>query len=228
MGLDWNPIGKPQPGCEQEFERLFHILTGKPKPTISIFQRLKQAFTRPDIEQAKQRFEAIQITPYQTIQAPRVGFDAIATQWARDRFAEHPPPGKTLDDFLESLHGYHVVPLSPPSDGLPVYSNGPAGYVESFSFRAQWLVIECPDILGKQTLKQCYESGLAPELADLGRTLRHIATAYSTTHSVAQAAEVRDIAAPEGSPAFKAHLLFSAAKWCEWWSSRGHGFEAYF
>lgn len=228
MGLDWNPIAKPQPGCEDEFEGLFRLLTGKPDPTVSAFQRIKHALVKPNIEQAKKRFEAIQITPFETIQAPRVGFDSVATQWARDRFEEHPPPGKTLEEFLKSMHGYYVVPLSPASDGLPIYTNGPAGYVECFSFRAQWLTIECEDILGKNTLERCYENCLAPGLAALGKDLREIATSYSSTHSVEHVADVRDFEVSEGSSELKAHILFSAARWCEWWSTRGHGLEAYF
>jgi hypothetical protein len=228
MGLDWNPIGKPKPGHEAEFEQLFRLLSGKPLPADSLFQRVKQALVKPDTKKAQERFIQIQIEPFETIQAPRVGFDAVADAWARKRYDDNPPAGKTLAQFLESMHGYYVVSLSPPCEGLPVYSNGPAGYVEYFSFRAQWLTVECKDILGNDLLEQCYESCLAPGFASLGRRLRHVATTYSSDNGVAYVEHQRDLEAQEGSPELKAHVLFAATKWCEWWSSRGHGLEAYF
>jgi hypothetical protein len=30
MGLDWNPIGKPKPGHEAEYEKLFNLLNNNP------------------------------------------------------------------------------------------------------------------------------------------------------------------------------------------------------
>ena len=45
-----------------------------------------------------------------------------------------------MDEWVESLEGMYVVPLVAPCDGVPRYSNGTvAGYVEPFSFRAQFL-----------------------------------------------------------------------------------------
>jgi hypothetical protein len=41
MGLDMRPMGKPRPGCEQEFEHLFAILSGKKKESLSVFDALK-------------------------------------------------------------------------------------------------------------------------------------------------------------------------------------------
>lgn len=27
MGIDWNPIGKPCPGCEEEYEKLYYLIS---------------------------------------------------------------------------------------------------------------------------------------------------------------------------------------------------------
>ncbi len=227
MGLDWNPIGRPKPGHEEEFERLFKLLTDSPVAG-GWRDRLKRLFQRVDRQALTERWHEIQISPFVTLQAPRVGVDAVADQWAQARYDEHPPEGKTRAQFLNELSAYYVVALAPPCDGIPYYSNGAAGYVEPFSFRAQFLVNECEDMIGNVLIEKCYQSCLASGLAALGAELRACAVEYASTHGVARVEALRGLDAQEGSPESKAHILFSAAKWCEYWSGRGHGLEAYF
>jgi hypothetical protein len=51
----------------------------------------------------------------------------------------------------------------PPCDGLPRYTNGsPGGYVERYSFRAQFLQ-DCEEELGDDLLATAYESKLPDE-----------------------------------------------------------------
>ncbi|NQD37738.1 hypothetical protein HPT27_11940 [Permianibacter sp. IMCC34836] len=227
MGLDWNPIGKPKPGHEKEFERLFNLLGDKPVST-SLRDRIAGIFRRFDREAATERFFEIQISPFITLGAPQVGIDKRADEWAKDRYRESPPESKSETQFLEELEGYYVAAIAPECDGLPFYSNGSLGYVEPYSFRAQFLTIDCEDILGSELIERCYTSCLAAELASLGAELRAVANSYATKHEVSHVAEIRTIEAPDDSPESKAHIMFSAAKWCEYWSSRGHGLEAYF
>ncbi len=227
MGLDWNPIGKPKPEHEEEFEQLFKLL-GDSTASMTWRERIKRLLRGVDREAAKQRWFEIQISPFETLNAPRVGMDPKADEWARRQFRENAKAGETEEKFLEELRGHYVLALAPPCDGLPLYSNGSAGYVELFSFRAQFIANDCKEIVGDALLEKCYRSSLAPGLASLGGELKACAGNYALAHGVSHVADKRDIEAGEDSPDRKAHILFSAARWCEYWSSRGHGLEAYF
>ncbi len=227
MGLDWNPIGKSQAGHEEEFEKLFNLLGDNPVAG-SLLGKFRQLFHRFDRDEATKRWFEIQISPFVTVQAPQVGIDPRADEWAKARYRENPPEDKTEVQFLEELKGYYVVALAPQCDGIPYYSNGSAGYVELYSFRAEFITNDCKDIVGKELLEKCYHSCLAPGLASLGTELRACANNFASKHDVSHVESVRELDAPEGSPESKAHILFAAAKWCEYWSSRGHGLEAYF
>jgi hypothetical protein len=228
MGLDWNPIGKPQAGHEEEFEKLFNLLHDNPIATDSLLSKFKQLFHRFDRNVATKRWFEIQISPLVTVQAPQVGIDPIADEWAKARYQEQVPKGKSEVQFLEDLKGYYVVALAPQCNGIPYYTNGSAGYVELYSFRAQFITSECKDIIGEELLEKCYHSCLASGLASLGTELRVCVNNYASKHDVIYTESVRELDAPEGSPELKAHILFAAAKWCEYWSIRGHGLEAYY
>ena len=49
MGLDWNPIGKPKPGHEDESEKLFYML-GDSTVSTGWFANFKKLFSRFDRE----------------------------------------------------------------------------------------------------------------------------------------------------------------------------------
>lgn len=225
MGLDWNPIGKPKPGHEAEFERLFHQVAELPVDP-GFFTRLRLKFRGIDAESIRQRWFDIQISPFDTLDAPIVGVHPQADAWARERWREQTAP--TMDEaaFLRSLDGYHVLQLVPRCDGLPWYSNGGLGTVELFSFRAQALH-DCEDILDPALLARCHDNALAPGLARLAADLRAAADRYAAIEDVGDVADRYYADLPAGSPASKAHILYSAARWGEFWSSRGHGLEAY-
>lgn len=227
MGLDWNPLGKPQPGFENEYATLFNLLTGK-SSDHSWRGKLKNIFQRVDREAANQRWFEIQISPYITLGAPQVGVDASADEWARSRYQEQNVVDKSVEEFLAELKGYYVADLAPPCDGVPFYSNGSAGYVEPYSFRAQFIVTDCKDIISPELLERCYTSCLAEGLSALGTQLHTAAVAYAQQWDLFHVESLRELDVQEGSPESNAHILFSAAKWCRYWSSRGHGLEAYF
>jgi len=225
MGLDWNPLGKPKPGFEQEFEKVFKLL-GELPVNVGWFEKLRRRLKGVDRDAVDRRWLEIQITPYETLQAPQVGISDAATEWVLLRFAEMEDPKPSKDEFLREMNGYYVLDLVPKCDGLPWYSNGGMGYVEKFSFRAQFLC-DCEHIIGANTLEKCYVSCLAPGLHQLGHELRASALSYSEREGVAH---VEHIDQPEFEPETaesNAHILFSAARWCEYWSSRGHGLDAY-
>lgn len=125
MGLDWNPGNKPKPGFETEYAQLARAIG---------------AATEADQESMREKFFAISISAYETLQAPRVGFDARADEWARARYRDNPTAAMSPEEFAAKLRGFYVVDLVPECDGIPPYSNGSTGGdVEPFSFRGQFL-----------------------------------------------------------------------------------------
>ena len=148
MGLDWNPGNRPKAGHEAEFEKLFWRLTSG---------RCRGR------EKSVRRFHEISVSPFDTLCAPRVGSDVRATRWAKAEYARL-QPDVSEEQWLAGLNGFYVLTLVAPCDGLPRYSNGrPGGYVEPFSFRAQFLR-HCLDVIGTELFDQAYEPMLSREL----------------------------------------------------------------
>ena len=227
MGLDWNPLAQRQSaGHEAEFDRLYRVLVDLPEDVGWIEKKLRR-WRGIDRDALDRRWREIQITPYETLQAPRVGADPAADVWAISHYSGLPEPKQSEGEFLRKMAGYYVLQLVPRCDGLPWYTNGPAGYVEPFSFRAQFLG-DCQHIIGPATLERCYENAPAAGLASLGQTLKECAKSYSVSAGVAHVEEIDEPQFEFGTPESNVHILFSAARWCEYWSSRGHGLEAYF
>ncbi len=206
MGLDWNPIGKPKSGAEEEFASLFQQLGELPvKP--GLFERFRKRWHGIDREALKSRWEEIQITPYETVGAPQVGASAEADTWARQRYNEMPAPRPTEEEFWQNMRGYYVLQLAPPCDGFPYYSNWTAGYVERFSFRAQFL-LDCEDIIDEHTLEKCYLSCLAPGLVTLGQELRACVTSYAQPRNLEQIEFADADNFQLGSPESNTHILY--------------------
>ena len=225
MGLDWNPIGRPKPGSEGEFDDLFRLLTSPEKPTLTALL-LGAGSLRRRREQMRQRFLALQITPYETLAAPRVGSDDAADRWVQDQFARRKDQSLSQAAFMRLMQGYYVLDLLPPCDGLPVYSNsGLNGGAERYSFRAQFLR-DCREILGKALLEEAYRHHRAVELVGFGRKLERCATDFAQRNGVAAILDERQPPAETEGPAAKAHILIAAARWCLFWGEGGHGMEA--
>jgi hypothetical protein len=79
MGLDWNPMGRPKPGAEQEFARLFRQIESTPEDRR---------------EPLVKRFQQITQPPFETLGAPRVGSDPKADDWLRERLSASGHPEK--------------------------------------------------------------------------------------------------------------------------------------
>lgn len=208
MGLDWNPGNRPKAGFEAEFERLFHALQGP----ATWWRKRKE-----------RRFFEISISAFETLAAPRVGKDEAATNWALERYREGPREVSEAE-WLAKLDGFYVVDLLRPCDGIPRYSNGtPGGYVEPFSFRAQFLV-DCEYILGGELLESCYLSKLPSEFRAHGEALESKFESFVSERGIdPESLESED---PE-SPLWHADVVRSAAKWCSFWANRGHVLDAY-
>jgi hypothetical protein len=225
VGLDWNPGNKAKPGFEAEFAEVFQAICA-----IEPGER-RDALLR--------RYREISITAFETLGAPVVGRDPEADAWARrlriDLGREEPE-----EAFLAEFAGFAVLPLVPPCDGLPCYTNGsPGGYVEAYAFRGQWLR-DCEEEIGEELLAAAYESKLPGELLVYGQELLAKAEGLARQHNLDplklvirdQFPTLEEIAA-EGYTAVplsvehKLDVIHSAGRWCVFWAQRGHILDAY-
>ena len=210
MGLDWNPGPKARPSSEDEFRRLWCRLQSKWCWNRSA--KLK-------------RFEEITITAFETLDAPRVGSDQQANEWARKAFTARADKSVSEEDFIEQIKDFYVLDLVPPCDGLPPYTNGYAGgYVERYAFRGQFL-IDCHEIIGRDLLEQAYHSKLPDDTARYADALLGRAAAFATENSI-DASNSFPADDPD-SIEYRLDVVLSAGRWCRFWSERGHWLEAY-
>jgi hypothetical protein len=211
MGLDWNPGPKAKPGQKTEFDLLWRQLHGK----WCWWRKAKI-----------KRFEAITVTPFDTLAVPTVGIDNIATQWAIQKYPARTNKALSEEQFLESLKGFRVLELVPSCDGLPRYTNGiPGSYIEAFSFRAQWL-ISCADILNDELLEKAYQSMLPEDTVIYGQRLIELATNFASEKKINLSQNF--LSEDPESTEYQLDVIQSAGRWCVFWGERGHWLEAYF
>lgn len=200
MGLDWEPLARPRPEHAAEFETLLSHLqaTGD--------------------ESVLDRMNAISIPPYETLGAPRIGIDDAADEWLRTRVSD--------DDFYEmcmKMHGYYVLDLLLPCDGFPVYARSPTWpKLDRCTFRGALLADVRDDLGGLYDEADLYKS--ADELEDYGERIMARARRLAREH------RIMDVEIVTGLPSYeprsieaRAHIMFAAARWCLYWSRRGHG-----
>ncbi len=232
MGLDWNPGNKPKPGFQAEFRKLVIALAGDklgPQDRPSFVNSLRDNFfqsirLRPSNEKLLRRYNEISMSAFETLNAPRVGFDSRADEWAREIHSKQKIT-TPLDEWMTKMQGYYVVALVAPCDGIPCYSNGiVANYVERFSFRAQFLT-SCLPVIDNDLLQEAYVLKFVPDLLAYARRLRSAADVFAYSN---------DIAIPKDAPAdpdtieSHLHVVDAAARWCQFWADRGHFLEPYF
>src|SRR5437870_2201662 len=100
MGLDWLPGPKPQKGFEDEFLKLWRRFQGEDDKS-ELLAELKK---RPGLT----------VSPYETLRAPRVGFDSRANEWARQAFPMRADKSLSEEAFMQHLNGSYVLDLVPP------------------------------------------------------------------------------------------------------------------
>jgi hypothetical protein len=237
MGLDWKPPAKPKSGHEAEFETLWRQLNeaaGILRPTAAqgFWSGLFRSTPKFDQDAAIARFQEITVPPYENLGAPVVGHDAEADAWVLSRHANgslNLPEGSTTAQTLADFQGFHVLDLLPECDGFPVYTHADMyDGVDQTSFRGKFLE-SCTQVIGKDLLKRAWEPILARDLADYGGALRACADQFAIKSGNSKvignwAFEWKD----EGDLASQLHVVDQAARWCLFWSMRGHGLEPYF
>jgi hypothetical protein len=211
MGLDWNPGPKAKPGCETEFEKLWHDL-----------QR-KSCLNRPV---KVRRFGEITRTAFDTLNAPTVGTDPQATEWAHRQFERRINKALTEEQFVGAMNGFRVLELAPKCDGLPRYTNGsPGGYVEAYAFRGQFLR-DCTEIIGEQLVDSAWGSKPPLETITYGHELLARTGTFAATHGI-DLGTVQTANDPD-STGFHLDVVNAAGRWCVFWGQLGHWLEAYF
>lgn len=212
MGLVWRPLNKPKEGKEEEFKKLFTALNSK------------QAI-EAGVEELLGKFLRISTAPYETLNAPMVGRDREATQWAKSKFELRPDKALPLEAFMAAMENFYVIELLERHDGIPVYVGGAD---EPHVFGATFLK-DCEVVAGEEILDEAYTSKLAEDAFDYGTRLMEKADVYAKENNLEY---LKDVIMPpdedEETPISKTHIVYSAAKWLLWWSSRGHGYEANF
>jgi hypothetical protein len=229
MGLDWNPMNRPLPGAETEFLRVFRQLEGHEAPERGLLGRLflGRGLTKGERARLTARFQALTEPPYTVLGAPRVGIDAAADAWLREQLTAQ---GKDADFEVarEKMRGYYVLALAPACDGFPRYTPRGAYGLERYSFRGQFLE-DVAGIIGEPLHAQAYEAMLASELAEYADALEAATLPYARQHGLEHLAHARSEETFElGAPASNADILFSAIRWCRFWSQRGFGLAPWF
>jgi len=208
MGLDWNPANKAKDGYEEEFKKIAKKLT---KGVLWGQKKLEN------------RFDEISVPAFESLDAPTIGKDEEALKWLRDQY-DASEKEVSFEEVLNQYQGYKVFQLVLDCPGVPFYSNGPFGYVESYSFRGQFLN-DCEEIIGKKLLEEAYEYHTAEELIAYGKELLNKAERYAKEHNRTIPKEP-----PEDDESIEAllHIVKSAGEWAVFWGEKGHGLEAYF
>jgi hypothetical protein len=228
MGLDWNPLARPRAGKEAEFDRLFSLLNGKEPLYLTVFSAFF-GISSPKRKREKRlgMFREISESPFETLGAPRVGFDAPADDWLRAKLEAKGRAGD-FENARRQMRGFFVLDLLPPCDGFPLYTNYPHYEgLDRYSFRAQFLN-DCREVIGSELHERAWERMRARELAAYADELEAKVRPWAERQGVA---DVEHVTEPpdlsEDAPASKAHVLFSAIRWCRFWAARGHGLDTW-
>jgi len=209
VGLDWNPMARPKRGHEKEFARLFRAL---------------EKYEPKEDDAKLARFREISNAPFETLGAPRVGIDRAANAWLASRVKDK----RKLAKVKASMKGYYVLDLLPECDGFPRYTNyGAYDGIDRYSFRAQFLN-DVEMVLGDRLMTLAYKHMLADELARYGKAILGKARAFAKREGVTRVEKLREVDYDEESAESRAHIMFAAARWCLYWSKRGHGLEPYY
>lgn len=223
MGLDMRPMGKPKPGFEERFIKIFEMLIKNNFPKPSFFDKLK-GIKYPTKDELLQEWLENQIQTYETIKAPRVGRDKEAYDWIIDKYHElnEKPP---LDQFLNDFEGYYVIELAKEQDGVPVYISLEQ---DANVFRGEFLR-DCEDILGEDLMNEAWNTKMANETLEYGNSIMEIADKLAKQHNLEYLKSQRNPPdTDEDTLESKLHILFSLAKWLIFYGKNGHGYEADF
>lgn len=159
---------------------------------------------------------SLTISPFEHMQAPRVGFHTQATEFAEKIYRDTPhlQDRMTLEDYLKQSHGNYVVELAPNQEGVASIS-GIA--VSSTSFRGK-AVSYIPWL--DSSLKDRAYTDMEPDvLYEYGCDLSRAAEEHS--------AEVGEVW-PGSDLEDDLKILKDASSWCIYWAEAGYSMVAWY
>ncbi|WP_031530221.1 hypothetical protein [Dyadobacter crusticola] len=223
MGLDMRPLGKPKPGFEQRFAKLFFSIRQNEVSKPTFIDRLigKKHMTK---DKLLEEWFSIQIPAYETIKAPKVGRDKEADEWIRHKNLEADNP-ISENELIKQYEGFYVIELAVEQDGVPVYISPQQ---DANVFRGQFLS-DCEDLIGEDLVNEAWTTKLADATLDYGNRLLVIADKIADENNLRY---IKDQRLPpdvdEDTIESKLHIVYSLAKWLIFYGKNGHGYEADF
>ncbi|AUP77667.1 hypothetical protein [Flavivirga eckloniae] len=228
MGLDLTPLPKPKLGYEDRFKEIFNILKdmqdedySKSPSIIELFIKKKYRLQRKLLREWHQN----SISSFDTIKAPRVGYDDEADNWF---LKSNKTDNEKLSDktLIKKNKGFYVIELAKEIEGVPIGKYcARAGYRNGF--RGEYLR-NCEDLIG-DLVYGIYGSSLAEGTLEYGYKLINKADEIAKKHDLIYLKKQRE--APDewsGHIKSRLHLIYSLANWLIFYGKNGHGYEADF
>jgi len=243
MGLDWCVRDKVNAGmdasvkfAEAHLKKVNSEITEEwakyadkalqenPEVSTHIFPNpVDDAFRKTDIfkelDKKRSHWESVRepnvTSPMETLGAPRVGYDDIATEYAKKQYGESEKLRElfpTIEQFLEDRKGFYVPQLVS-SDGIATVTGIFTG---AESFRGKEIAnMACLHEMGFD--EDCYADRNADELYELGVSLDKAADHYEANCEQVTA-EIKE----------ELKIIRDAANWCRFWGERGHGMYTWY
>ncbi len=217
MGLDLLVEGRAKPGHEDEWRRM-----------------VERSFAREELTAAEtERFQEVSIADDETLDAPRIGFDASANAWVIKQEKATTP--EQVAAVLEKFHGYYALALVQ-CDGIPHYSNAAGGYgADETSFRGA-LLRGCTDVLETGLIDTAWNCMWPAEAVAYGEALLAAADRAEGRTSPIAIRGLQFLLTKIGLNTPKAEfsleeqldIVRAAGRWYIFWGERGHPIRAWF
>jgi hypothetical protein len=205
MGLSNKVLNAPKQGFEIEFNEIFE-------------NNIK---TNLAPQEVVNRYFEISVLPKDTLNAPKIGIDLKATEWALTKYNPNNSRNESADQFIERLKGYDVYDLLEDCNGLPKFISLSDS---SYDFNSRFLV-ELTEIIGEQNLENLYYYKNAKEFVEIGHNFMSIADKYSIEHNCTHVKGDKNEEYEDSTPENNTLILKNFARWCIFWGEKGHGME---
>lgn len=218
------PMGKPMPGREADFKRIFLELINFKEPKVSWLDKFKGK--KVDAKAVLyQQWLDLQVSSFESLGAPMVGRDKSADFWAAQKYEESEKK-ISAEDFRKELDGHYVLDLIDDCDGIAKYISN--SYDRNV-FRGEFMR-DCFALIGEELAGEAWETKFAEDALDYGNRLMAAADAIAIENRMEYLKVQRELPETfdEESIESQLHIIYSLARWLIFYAQRGHGYEADF